>query len=282
MDEQQNNGLNFEELCSGYVLNSLSEQESDAFLKLLESADSDQLDFYEDMKAIAAEMALLYPELEPTDKIREQLIEMAWASVNSPGGANILYLNRFRYAVAASVVFMLVSLGLLFYTQNISKDLSRQGTLLSEQGNFMEQQSKLLDAQENTILALRNEVERKEELLTILEARDVDLILMDGLDVNPNGYGKVVWDKENGKALLQVANLPSVPTDKDYQLWFIIDNQPISAGVFAVEDPRNDNFFKIEEMQQGEATGAFAITLEPKGGVPLPTGDMYLLGSMIN
>lgn len=282
MDEQQNNTLNFEELCAGYVLNSLSEQESDTFLQLLEGATSEQQELFDDMKAIASEMALLYPELKPTDRIKEQLIEMAWASVNSPSGANVLYLNRFKYAVAASVVFMLMSLGLLFYTQNITTDLNRQGALLSEQGEFMQQQSELLNAQESTILALRDEVERKEELLTILEARDVDLILMDGLDVNPNGYGKVVWDKDNGKALLQVANLPTVPTDKDYQLWFIIDNQPISAGVFAVEDPRNDNFFRIEEMQRGEATGAFAITLEPKGGVPQPTGDMYLLGSMIN
>lgn len=282
MDEQKNNTLNFEELCAGYVLNSLTQEENGIFQGLLEQASSEQLELFDDMKAIAAEMALLYPELKPNDQIRTQLIEMAWSSVNAPKGANVLYLNRFRYAVAASVVFMLVSLGLLFYTQNMSADLQKQGQLLTEQGDFMEQQSNLLNEQENMILALRDDIQRKEELLTILEARDVDLILMDGLDVNPNGYGKVVWDKDNGKALLQVANLPSVPTDKDYQLWFIIDNQPISAGVFAVEDPVRDNFFRIEEMQRGEATGAFAITLEPKGGVPQPTGDMYLLGTMIN
>ncbi len=265
MAENENN-LNFEELCAAYVLGSLSTEGKISFEELLATATSEQQQLFEDMEAIAAEMALLYPEVQPSASIKQQLIEMAWASVNARNGANIHYLSRFRYAVAASVVFMIVSIGLLFQTQNLNQDLSQQFALVNEQ--------------QTIIQALESEVERKEELLTILEARDVDLILMDGLEVNPNGYGKVVWDKDNGQALLQVANIPRVPTAKEYQLWFVVNNQPISAGVFAVNNPDQDNFFKISEFQQGGATGAFAITLEPEGGSPQPTGDMYLLGSM--
>ncbi len=139
---------------------------------------------------------------------------------------------------------------------------------------------KLVTQKETTIRLLETEVERKSELLAILEARDVDLILMDGLEVNPNGFGKVVWDKDNGQALLQVANIPAVPTAKEYQLWFVINNQPFSAGVFAVNDPTRDNFFKINELNQSASQGAFAITLEPEGGSPQPTGDMYMVGAM--
>ena len=257
--------LNFDELCAGYVLSSLTPEENTQFQAMLQSASAQEQQLFEDMKTIAAEMALLYPEAQPPEAIKQRLIEMAWASVNAPNGTNIFYLRRFRYAVAASLLFMVVSLALFLRTQNLDQALYRQGELLTEQ--------------ENRILALQSEVQRKEELLTILEARDVDLILMDGLEVNPSGYGKIVWDKDNGQALLQVANLPTVPSDKDYQLWFIINNQPISAGVFAVQDPALDNFFKIEQLNQSEATGAFAITLEPKGGVPQPTGDMYMLGA---
>lgn len=260
------NSLNFEELCAGYVLGALSKEEEISFENLLNQADTQQQQLFEDMEAIASEMASLYPEIEPTTSIKKQLIEMAWASVNTKKGANVHYLSRFRYAVAASVVFMIASIGLLIQSQNLSQDLSAQVALVSEQSTIIE--------------ALETEVERKEELLTILEARDVDLILMDGLDVNPNGYGKVVWDKDNGQALLQVANIPQVPTAKEYQLWFVVNNQPISAGVFAVNDPTEDSFFKISEFQQADNTGAFAITLEPEGGSPQPTGDMYLLGSM--
>ncbi|MEQ9309979.1 MAG: anti-sigma factor [Balneolaceae bacterium] len=263
--ENNENEQNFEELCAAYVLGSLSKEENESFKRLLENADSEQQQLFEDMEAIASEMALLYPEVEPTASIKKQLIEMAWASVNAKNGGNFHYLSRFKYAVAASVVFMIVSIGLLIQTQNLNQDLSTQVALVTEKQSIIE--------------ALESEVMQKEELLTILEARDVDLILMDGLEVNPNGYGKVVWDKDNGQALLQVANIPQVPTAKEYQLWFVVNNQPISAGVFAVNDPNRDNFFKISEFQQ-DGSGAFAITLEPEGGSPQPTGDMYLLGNM--
>lgn len=339
----------FEELCAGYVLDSLSEEDRKKFEELLNNATEEQLQLYEDMNAIAAEMALLYPQEIPPPQIRHKLIEMAWASVNAPQGGNVLYIKRYRFAVAASVIFMIAALGLLFYSQNLEQDVSGQERLLAEQGEYLDEQTdRIVDltgrisevqsrlqqteeklamtreelsntetsqgtyqeqirvleselAQQETFIArqeqlleeqnatiteietrlasLQSEVQRKEELLNILEARDVDLVLMDGLDVNPNGYGKVVWDKDNGRAILQVANLPVVPSDRDYQLWFIINDQPQSAGVFAVQDPERDDFFTIEELGT-DGQGAFAITMEPKGGSPQPTGDMYLLGAM--
>lgn len=109
----------------------------------------------------------------------------------------------------------------------------------------------------------------------------MNLILMAGLDVNPDGYGKIIWDPENDRALLQVANLPKPPEDKDYQLWLIKDDQsPISAGVFSFAQPSTDLFFKIDQLNQdpSELSNTFAVTMESKGGVPQPTGDMYLAG----
>ncbi len=103
---------------------------------------------------------------------------------------------------------------------------------------------------------------------------------MDGLKVNPVGYGKIIWDPEKRSAILQVSNLPAVPSDKDYQLWVIKDKKPISVGVFAVNDTMS-NFFKIENLAvtNPKEIAAFAVTLEPKGGMPQPTGDMYMMGA---
>ncbi|MFY0696449.1 MAG: anti-sigma factor [Balneola sp.] len=262
----QDNTL-FEELCVGFVLNSITSEEEKEFKSLLNNATQEQEQLYQDMQSIASEMALLAYDQKPSESVKEQLLEMAWASVHARGGsANIHYLSRYRISAAAAVLFLVSSLGLFFFNQNLETDL--------------ETQKELVVQKENTIRILETEVEQKSELLAILEARDVDLILMDGLEVNPNGFGKVVWDKENGQALLQVANMPAVPTAKEYQLWFVINNQPFSAGVFAVNDPERDNFFKIQELSQSASQGAFAITLEPEGGSPQPTGDMYMLGAM--
>ncbi|MEP1151375.1 MAG: anti-sigma factor [Balneola sp.] len=265
MNEDGN--TNFEELCVGFVLNSITKEEELEFKDLLKNASEEQLQLFQDMQSIASEMALLAYDQAPSEKVKEQLLEMAWASVNArTSGSNVHYLSRYRLSAAAAVLFLISSLGLFFFNQNLETDLQDQKEIVAQK--------------ESTIRLLETEVERKSELLAVLESRDVDLILMDGLDVNPNGFGKVVWDKDNGQALLQVANMPAVPTAKEYQLWFVINNQPFSAGVFAVNDPTKDNFFKIQEMNQSASEGAFAITLEPEGGSPQPTGDMYMLGAM--
>jgi anti-sigma-K factor RskA len=257
----------FEELCVGFVLSSITKEEEKEFKSLLDGATAEQEQLYQDMKSIASEMALLAYDQKPSENVKEQLLEMAWASVHARGGgATVHYLSRYRIAAAAAVLFLVSSLGLFFFNQNLETDL--------------ETQKELVVQKERAIRLLETEVEQKSELLAILEARDVDLVLMDGQDVNPNGFGKVVWDKDNGQALLQVANMPAVPTAKEYQLWILINGQPLSAGVFAVNNPERDNFFKIQELNQSANQGAFAITLEPEGGSPQPTGAMYMLGSM--
>lgn len=256
----------FEELCAGYVLGALSIEEEQTFREMLADASDEQLQLYEDLKAVTAEFAQFTKEQEPSADLKARIMEAIKDHREKP--APVYRLRSFKYAVAASFIFVFLSIGLLFYSQTLQSDVESLSTLVEQQ--------------KSTITELQTQVERREELLNILEARDVDLVLMDGLEVNPNGYGKVVWDKENGQALLQVANLPAVPLNKDYQLWFVVNNQPISAGVFAVNNPTNDNFFKIDRFQNDAAAGAFAITLEPEGGSPQPTGDMYMLGSLNN
>lgn len=254
----------FEELCAGHVLNALSAEEEREFQQMLANATEQQLELLDDFKASAAEMATLSKGDSPSPSFKENLLNSL--SEEQPP-AKVYQMTWYRFAAAASVIFILISAGLFFYSQNLSQEVQNKTETIAQQ--------------QATIERLESEVERKEELLTILEAREVDLVMMAGTeDMSPNGYGKVVWDKEGGRALLQVANIPSVPTDKDYQLWFIVNGQPISAGVFSVDDPQRDNFFKIDQLRSGATDGAFAITMEPKGGMPQPTGDMYLLGNI--
>ena len=253
---------NFEELCAGYVLDSLTESDKELFLQLLEQSSTQQKVFFEEMKGVASELALLSPAQAPDETLKQTLIRRVWSTIQR---SNVKYLTRYRYSLAAAVLFLISTVGLGFYSQNLTDKMTSS--------------SRELAKYETVIERLGDELSQKEELLTILEARDVDLVMMNGLEVNPGGYGKVVWDKDNDRALLQVSNLPAAPSDKDYQLWLIVNNQPISAGVFSISEPVSNSFFKVDELSHDLGSGAFAITMEPKGGVPQPTGDMYLLGS---
>ena len=273
----------FEELCAGYVLHSLDAEERDQFEQMLGDATDEQQRLYQELWSAANQLAFTVQENEPSSALKKRIMDTVRAesegqkapvtSIEEEDSSTIdktedeSSFNWPALAAAASFALLIVSLSLLFYSFNLSSEITDQKTVIADQ--------------KTTITELETELQQKEEMLAILGSRDVDMVVMAGLEVNPNGYGKVLWDSERQQALLQVSNLPAVPQDKDYQLWIIKNNKPVSAGVFAVHDTSN-NFFKIEEMAKADeqSANAFAITMEPKGGVPQPTGDMYLLGDM--
>jgi anti-sigma-K factor RskA len=273
----------FEELCAGYVLKALEAGEREEFEQMLESASPEELELYHEMNSAANQLAFSMEPQEASKEVKKRIMAQIGDSKNEDKAENVeeeddaagpatidgqnTTVDWGKFAIAASFALLLVTLSLVFYSFNLSGELN--------------QREQVIEQQQARITALRQEVAQKEELLAILESREVDLVIMNGLEVNPGGYGKVIWDQESQRALLQVSNLPSVPSDKDYQLWIIKNNKPVSAGVFAVNDPSRDNFFKIEELaEDAQPADAFAITMEPKGGMPQPTGDMYLLGSI--
>jgi len=73
---------------------------------------------------------------------------------------------------------------------------------------------------------------------------------------------------------LAVHGLAPEPAGRDYQVWFLVGDRPRSGGCFHVEDGRAEL-----AMQQSVPPGvtAVAITVEPKGGSPRPTGDAILV-----
>lgn len=177
---------------------------------------------------------------------------------------------------AAALAVMLAGFGL--YIRSLL------GTIESQRGVITEK--------EERITALRTEVEQEQAILTVLASRNVNVVLMDGLAVNPVGYGKIIWDVTGRVAVLQVSHLPPLPEGKDYQLWAIKDSKPVSAGVFSISAGAagatgatggGENYFKVQPIDLAGKKGvsAFAVTIEPKGGVAQPTGAMYLMGKTL-
>ena len=57
------------------------------------------------------------------------------------------------------------------------------------------------------------------------------------------------------------------------------DGKPFDAGTFSV-DASGNGFLEIDSLSEADKAQKFAVTLEPAGGVPQPTGEMQLLGSL--
>ncbi len=86
-------------------------------------------------------------------------------------------------------------------------------------------------------------------------------------------FATIYWDtaSASGDVYLMVNNLPQPVSDKQYQLWALLNGQPINLGMIEVKQKRL--LYRMKNVQNAEA---FAISLEPKGGSPAPTQPVAL------
>jgi anti-sigma-K factor RskA len=87
----------------------------------------------------------------------------------------------------------------------------------------------------------------------------------------------MMWHATAGGVFV-AAGLPAAPAGKAYQLWAIAGSDaPVSAGVFSV-DASGAGSLAVRPLPGVATVSAFAVTLEPAGGLPAPSGEIYLHG----
>ena len=115
----------------------------------------------------------------------------------------------------------------------------------------------------------------------MLQKPGMKMVGMKGTQVSPHAYTTVLWDTTGATkdVYLLVNNLPQPASDKEYQLWALLDGKPIDLGMLNNEYLRQKKL--LVKMQNVQNAQAFAITLEPKGGSQNPTMDaMYVMGEL--
>lgn len=136
-----------------------------------------------------------------------------------------------------------------------------------------------LERLQSQIAALQTELGKQEEMIAFLSNPQVRLVNLAGLPGSPGATGRVLWDPMSRNGFLLAVGLPEVPPEKDYELWGIAGNEPVPAGVFKV-DRYGRAVLRMPRLPEEKTFDKFAVTLEPAGGVPQPTGPMLLLGSL--
>ncbi len=116
-------------------------------------------------------------------------------------------------------------------------------------------------------------------ILDVVQSDRLRVVVLGGLAGAPRALGRVLWSPAKKQAVLYAFGLPRPPAGKDYQLWAIDGQTPRSEGVFPVDAAGRATHVLPEAPAAGGAS-AFAITLEPAGGMPQPTGAILLLGSV--
>jgi anti-sigma-K factor RskA len=112
----------------------------------------------------------------------------------------------------------------------------------------------------------------------VLMAPDMNKVDLAGQPVAPAAAARAFWSRSQG-VVFAASKLPALPAGKTYQLWLVpASGAPLSAGLIAPDAQGNATIHFPTPQGTPDKVAALAVTLEPEGGVPAPTGDKYLVG----
>jgi anti-sigma-K factor RskA len=99
-----------------------------------------------------------------------------------------------------------------------------------------------------------------------------------GQPIAPSASARAYWSRAHG-LVFSGNNLPQLPAGRTYQLWVVTASAPISAGLLTPDAAGNvgGTFATPADIP---APVAMAVTIEPAGGVPAPTGEKFLVGTL--
>jgi Anti-sigma-K factor rskA, C-terminal/Alanine-zipper, major outer membrane lipoprotein len=116
--------------------------------------------------------------------------------------------------------------------------------------------------------------------LAVLTAPDVARIDLAGqAPVAPRAAARAYWSRSRGM-VFTASDLPPLPAGRVYQLWVVTAQPaPLSAGLLTpdAQGGVNVTFNTPADIPQPVA---LAVTIEPAGGMPGPTGAKYLIGTV--
>ena len=188
------------------------------------------------------------------------LKDKIWSSLAEPSETKIIELNKnyapFNYSkwMAAASIILLIGSGVLI------------GTLYNQ-----------LKTSQKEFTELTAKNESLAEQFTFLMQPSTKIVALKGVPKFADALATVYWNKDQKEVYIAVNNLPAPPSDKQYQLWAIVDGKPVDAGMLEIGKSKNG----IQKMKGFETAQAFAITLEKKGGNASPTMEaMYVIGSI--
>jgi anti-sigma-K factor RskA len=120
------------------------------------------------------------------------------------------------------------------------------------------------------------QADQAREIMHIAQANDTVVVALKKMPGSPNGDAKISYNAKMGE-LVYDGWIEPAPADKCYQLWLVpMQGDPINAGVFNPARAKTEMW--MVTVPQGMPAKMFAITLEPAGGMPQPTGPKIFVG----
>ncbi len=184
--------------------------------------------------------------------------------LNSPRDNNLTF---YRVGIAASVLLLIASGAYIFSLRQKMDQLHNQLADLSTSKSVLADQ---FNVQQTSLQTLASN-------FNIVSNPAMKAIPLSGMNSLASKSAVIHWNPDTQEVYFNANALPESPSEKQYQLWAIIDGKPVDAGVITLEN--GVAFQKMKSIPAGAK--AFAVTIENKGGSISPTLDtMCLLGNV--
>ena len=259
----------FEELLPAYALGALDGDDLRELEEHLAGGCAEcrrQLDlWHRDLEALAESVT----PVEPSETTRARVLRLsagaAGATATAPAPRRLP-----RGLPLAAAALLAVAIWGVAGQVRLRGELERATT----ERDRLTRQVAALDRE---VSLVRAEARQASQALQVLAAPGVQSVVMAGLGPTPNAAGHTYVNPRRRDALFYAFDLPALPRDKTYELWYIAGGKPVPAGTFAV-DERGTASVRVERVPDVRSIEAWAVTVEPAGGVPQPTGEMVLKG----
>lgn len=251
--------MNKQELISegylaAYLTGELTEAETQEVEAAITTDDEVRREYIELQKTL--ELLSFHYSIGPASAVKRSIMEdpkvmeRAHLPTGSGGGS-----SGWKLLMAASVIVTLLSVmtALYFWNQWRTTDLrlaelTARNIELAESYHIVNQE----------LTNIRGD-------LAVLVSPEFSRVILNGTDNSPDALAVIYWDPKHEEVYLNSANLAQLPKTQQYQLWALIDGQPVDAGVF---DAVDGTFQLMKNITKADA---FAVTVEKSGGSKSPT-----------
>ena len=252
----------FEELAAQEALGLPLGEESAVFARHRAEGCATCEQLLVDFPIAASAFAAGVPSQRPRREVKARILESL-----SAGPGTVVAMPRRSSSTAA---WWLAAAAALLFVLAVFDDAR-----LRLQREDLRSQATQLSAE---LATARQDVARRDLRVRVLESDDVKVLFLGGKDPQPAARAKVFWSEKAKTGMLLAGNLAPLPPDKQYELWVFAEGKPVAAGVFDV-DASGRALFESTSLPGVAAAQNFAVTIEPRGGVPQPTGPIVLVGT---
>lgn len=106
-------------------------------------------------------------------------------------------------------------------------------------------------------------VNRPPEIVAMQQIEDAPDALSATAEIGDSGSATAMWSEEVGKTVLVSNGLPIIGADETYEVWFVRDDEPVSAGTFEPNESGGATTLLDGTVQTGDV---IALTVEEAGG----------------